>query len=580
MRRTGKWWVGLTAAMLLAMAPALYAAKNDAPGDAGEPPVQAAYRAGDYAKALRLARPLAEKEDPLGMYLLGTMYEHGEGVQRDDPTAVKWLAAASHKANYAPAEYSLARMYIDGRGVRKNKDKAREWLTAAAGQGHPQAKALLAELGGHSAGPAVASAPAAPTAAPSPAPAPAPASTPAPATAPAAASAAPAKPVTAPVAAATTAPPPLAKAPEPPAPKVPDAPKIALAAPAAKPAPEPPRPVEPAVKPAPAALPPATLDAARRNDPVFGPYSPGAAAAAASALQAAFKRAENLGPAAAAPIVGPPMLEAAMRYWEAEALGESKATEEMSRVILANGAAAAGTARLLKTSPYAADRATAALLTGFIQGGAGASADVCAGYTAAATTAPGAPDHAPAQYHAALCAAVGDAKQALAWLHAASNAGHAGALETLGRACIEGGDLNWGCAGHYFELAAKRGRASSMALYAWVLTNQPGADEKYFAEALAWYKKAAAAGDRYAQNNVGEMYERGRGTAKDAKAARQWYGRAAEAGFGPGQFNYARLLLAGDGGSVDRAGAVKWLQAADKNGIKQAKVALEQISAK
>jgi TPR repeat protein len=186
-------------------------------------------------------------------------------------------------------------------------------------------------------------------------------------------------------------------------------------------------------------------------------------------------------------------------------------------------------------------------------------------------------DHVPAQFHAALCASPADAKKALAWLHGAASAGHAAAMETLGRACIEGQEQNWGCASHYFELAAKRGRASAMALYGWVLTNQPGVAEKDYAEAFGWYKKAAAAGDMYAENNIGELYERGRGTPKDSKAARQWYARAAEAGFGPGQFNYARLLLAGDGGAVDRAGAVKWLQAADKKGIKQAKVALEQI---
>jgi TPR repeat protein len=272
------------------------------------------------------------------------------------------------------------------------------------------------------------------------------------------------------------------------------------------------------------------------------------------------------------------MREAAMRYWEAEAQGEKRAMDEIVQVVLANGAAAAGIARNLNASAYPADRATAALLTAVTQGGKGASAEACAGYAAAAVTPPGMADHAPAQYHAALCAGPGDAKRALDWLRGAADAGHAGAMETLGRACIEGKEQNWGCASHYFEVAALRGRASSMALYGWVLSNQPGASDKDYAQALQWYKKSAAAGDLFAQNNIGEMYERGRGTPKDLKAARQWYGRAAEAGFGPGQFNYARLLLAGDGGAVDRPGALKWLQAADRNGIPQAKVALERIA--
>jgi TPR repeat protein len=495
----------------------------------------AAYRAGDYARALRLARRLAVKEDPQGMYLLGTMYERGEGVARDDATAVKWLAGAAHQANYAPAEVSLARMYIDGRGVRKNRGKAREWLQAASAQGYAPARALLAELGGGGAAPPAGVMPApAPGAMPAPAPgvtaAPAPGAVPAPA-------------------------PGVAVAPAPPAlksdyalqagPKGADAAKTALAP---------------------------------RQDPVFGAYTPGAASAAAGALQAAFKRIGNLSPAAASPVAGPPMREAAMRYWEAEAQGEKRAMDEIVQVVLANGAAAAGIARNLNASAYPADRATAALLTAVTQGGKGASAEACAGYAAAAVTPPGMADHAPAQYHAALCAGPGDAKRALDWLRGAADAGHAGAMETLGRACIEGKEQNWGCASHYFEVAALRGRASSMALYGWVLSNQPGASDKDYAQALQWYKKSAAAGDLFAQNNIGEMYERGRGTPKDLKAARQWYGRAAEAGFGPGQFNYARLLLAGDGGAVDRPGALKWLQAADRNGIPQAKVALERIA--
>ena len=148
-----------------------------------------------------------------------------------------------------------------------------------------------------------------------------------------------------------------------------------------------------------------------------------------------------------------------------------------------------------------------------------------------------------------------------------------------GRACIEGSEKNWGCAQNYFEKAARRGRTSSMTLYGWVLSNQPSAGEKDFAEAMGWYQKGAAGGDLFAQNNLGEMYERGRGVRKDDKLARQWYGRAAEAGFGAGQFNYARLLLAGTGGPVDREGALQWLQKAERNGVGQAKAALQQLSA-
>ena len=534
-----------------------------APAAAGTPPVIATYQGGDYARALKLAQALAAKEDGPGMYVLGKLYEEGSGIKRDDYTAVKWLAAASHKANYAPAEYALARMYVDGRGVGKNLAKAREWLSAAAAQGHAESQRLLAELGGKSV-PVAAAAPTAPVASAAPA-----------VPAPAVAAVAPAAPV------APTPPRPaeVAKAPEPaakpaPAPKAaePEAPKTAMLA---RPAP----PAEAPVAPPPATVPapPIPATAAPRAGPPFGAYSASAAKAAIANLDAAFKRSANAGPAAARVQLEEPLLAVTMRYWEAEAGGQRQGMDELRAAVQANAPAAIGVGRGLRASSGGSELATAALLSELTQGGSGAATQACDAYVAAANAR--GPDHPPALFHAALCNAQKNPKQSLDWLHAAALAGHAGALETLGRACMEGAEKDWGCASHYFELAARAGRASSMTLYGWVLSNQPAATDRDFTSAIEWYRKGAAAGDLFAQNNIGEMYERGRGTHKDDKLARQWYGRAAEAGFGPGQFNYARMLLAGSGGPTDRDGAVQWLKKADSNGVAPAKAALQQIAA-
>jgi TPR repeat protein len=545
-----------------------------APAPTVTPPVLVAYQRGDYAQALKLARPLAVKDDPAAMYVLGKLYETGQGTKRDDYTAVKWLAAASHKANYAPAEYALARMYIDGRGVGKNQAKAREWLSAAAAQGHGESQRLLAELGGKSPPAATAPAPAAAVVTPPPAPAaasPAPAPTPAPTPA-----AAPAAAQPTPAAAPAKAPEPVASAPKP-APA--EAPKTAMLARPAPPADTPPvaASAAPPAPPAASSSPNAAATAPPRAGPPFSPYSAGATRAAAAGLDAAFKRSAGTGPQAARAQLEGPLLTAAMRYWEAEAVSQRKGMDEVRAVIQANAPAAIGAARGMRASGGAGDLAAAALLTELTQGGATAGTQACDAYVAAASAR--GPDHPPAQYHAALCAAQKNPKQSLEWLHAAAFVGHAGALETLGRACMEGAEKDWGCATHYFELAAGRGRASSMALYGWVLSNQPGAADKDFSDAIAWYRKGAAAGDLFAQNNLGEMFERGRGIHRDDKQARDWYGRAAEAGFGPGQFNYARMLLAGTGGPADRAAAVQWLQKADRNGVAPAKAALRQIAA-
>jgi TPR repeat protein len=585
--------------------------------------VLAAYRSGDYARALKLAVPLAQREDGPGMYVLGKLYETGQGAKRDDYTAVKWLAAASRKANYAPAQYALARMYVDGRGVNKNLAKAKEWLTTAASQGHAESQQLLTQLGGKPV--AVAAAPAA---ASSGTPAPVASATPAPA-------------------AAATAP--AAKTPEPPAPVKPVEPRVADGKPAeakpletrapeskaaearpepakaaeAKPAEKAPEPRVADGRPADSRVPESRAGESRalslaaavptpglragdapqtamlgrpplpgasaagpasggsagsaRREPSFAMYSPSATQASITTLNTVARRSESQSIEQARAQLAAPMMDVAMRYWEAEAAGDRKGMGDARGAITANGPMAIGLARQWRTSKAGNERAAGALLSTLTQSGAETAGEACGGYRAAAE-APG-PEHAPALFHAALCEAQRDPKQSLSWLHASADAGHAAALETLGRACIEGNEKNWGCAMHYFELAAQRGRGSAMTLYGWVLSNQPSAGEKDFAEALNWYRKGANAGDLFAQNNLGEMFERGRGTRRDDKQARQWYGRAAEAGFGPGQFNYARLLLSGVGGPRDKDGAVQWLQKAERNGVAQAKAALAQITA-
>jgi len=75
-----------------------------------------AYDAGDYAKALREFRLLAERGDAAGQNMLGIMYVHGQGVPQDDKQAVDWFRKAAAQGN-AAAKSSLGVMYYKGRGV-------------------------------------------------------------------------------------------------------------------------------------------------------------------------------------------------------------------------------------------------------------------------------------------------------------------------------------------------------------------------------------------------------------------------------------------------------------------------------
>src|SRR5260221_12553672 len=50
----------------------------------------AAYQKGDYALALKLFKPLAEKGDGKAQYNVGTMYNNSLGVKTDYVEAAKW----------------------------------------------------------------------------------------------------------------------------------------------------------------------------------------------------------------------------------------------------------------------------------------------------------------------------------------------------------------------------------------------------------------------------------------------------------------------------------------------------------
>jgi uncharacterized protein len=51
---------------------------------------------------------------------------------------------------------------------------------------------------------------------------------------------------------------------------------------------------------------------------------------------------------------------------------------------------------------------------------------------------------------------------------------------------------------------------------------------KDYQEAVRWYKKAAEQGDAFAQNNLGWMYINGRGVVKDLNKAKYWIKKAYE----------------------------------------------------
>ena len=101
----------LAALLLLATASTAYAGPLE---DA-----LAASKKSDYATALRLFRPLAEKGNVVAQSALGFMYETSEGVPQDYAEAAKWYRLAAAQGD-AFAQTRLGYMYDIGVGVARD----------------------------------------------------------------------------------------------------------------------------------------------------------------------------------------------------------------------------------------------------------------------------------------------------------------------------------------------------------------------------------------------------------------------------------------------------------------------------
>ena len=93
-------------------------------------------------------------------------------------------------------------------------------------------------------------------------------------------------------------------------------------------------------------------------------------------------------------------------------------------------------------------------------------------------------------------------------------------------------------------------------------------DRADYQTALRVWMEPAMAGDPEAQNYVGEILERGLGTAPDYVEAASWYQKAADQGFAPAQINLGQLYEQGRGVEKDPVVALNWYRRA--SGFEQA----------
>ena len=105
-------------------------------------PIFAAHARKDYATELKLLRPLVDKGDGDAQFLLGVMYDNGQGVAQDYKEAVRLYRLAAEQGN-AKAQNNLGFMYDNGTGVAQDYKEAVRLYRLASAQGNAIAQSNL-----------------------------------------------------------------------------------------------------------------------------------------------------------------------------------------------------------------------------------------------------------------------------------------------------------------------------------------------------------------------------------------------------------------------------------------------------
>ena len=93
---------------------------------------------GDYATVLNLWKPLAEQGNAEAQFVLGNLYDYGEGVNQDYREAVRLYRLAADQG-HAKAQFNLGVMYANGEGVLQDNRKTHMWWNIARSNGHAKA---------------------------------------------------------------------------------------------------------------------------------------------------------------------------------------------------------------------------------------------------------------------------------------------------------------------------------------------------------------------------------------------------------------------------------------------------------
>jgi hypothetical protein len=105
----------------------------------------AAHSAGNYEKALREFKLLADQGSAGAQFNLGVMYAKGQGVAQDFGEALRWFRKAAAQGD-VDAQFNLGVAYAEGKGVKTDYTEALKCYQKAASQGSASAQMNLGML--------------------------------------------------------------------------------------------------------------------------------------------------------------------------------------------------------------------------------------------------------------------------------------------------------------------------------------------------------------------------------------------------------------------------------------------------
>ena len=109
----------------------------------------AAFNGKNYARAVQILEPLAQRGEATAQVHMGLLHYHGHAVAESDERAFAWFLRAAEQGN-ADGQFHLGNMYMYGLGVPATESEpdrvAALWFFEAARRGHAEAQYNLGIL--------------------------------------------------------------------------------------------------------------------------------------------------------------------------------------------------------------------------------------------------------------------------------------------------------------------------------------------------------------------------------------------------------------------------------------------------